>query len=671
MDTPSLSPTRKLFLPLSLGLLLTFSIFCFHPGHAQKTPSAHEATPASELTLVGHLGGLAGQVMNVGNYIYLAQGPEFTVLDITQPLQIHRLGYFVLAGEAESFDIVGDYAYVGWSRCEPFASCTGGLQILDLSDPTAIFEIGAIPLPNAAAEVVVAGDYAYVPWYDPDDGYFIDGGIVVLDVSNPAQPVEILNQPHYPAPQAMAIANGYGYLIDFNYLNTYDLSDPTQIFQTDILTRTGRDLQISGNYAYLTAGGLTTISLTNPAHPELANWFGQDWWTKAIDIQGNYAYVSDISPDEQYRGLHILDLTDPLSPTEVASLPLPYDVEGLAVQGNYVYASVEYMGLIVVDVSNPSAPQLVAQYLAPGEVSDVAVAGPYAYTMADYYFSASSGLWVNTLQPPANPAGLGVYAAIGSDLVAAETPYAYVGTTYYSSAQSGFVNYLRVMDVTTPTLPTQVGKYTAPGDKGVWSVAVRNQVAYITQPTRLLVVDARVPQTPTAVQTIDAQTAIKGLAVTEGYVYLSDGGLRIFDRSDPVALVEVGSLTLDDGVGYLAAWGDYVYLAGSETLHLIDVSSPSAPVEVSTLPFLPYVNDVAANGGYVFLANPLEGLSIINAVNPAQPFVTEELAYPYNAHGVEVRGGQVFLAAFRSGLYIFDYAPLIQNFFLPVIMHQP
>jgi hypothetical protein len=609
--------------------------------------------------------------MNVGNYIYFAQGPEFTVLDITEAPQIHRLGYFVLDGEAESFDVVGNYAYVGWSRCEPFVSCRGGLQILDLADPTAIAESGTLPLPNAAAEVVVAGDYAYIPWYDPDDGYFEEGGIVILDVSDPAHPVEVLSQSHYPAPQAMAVANGYGYLVDFNYLTTYDLSDPTQLVETDVLRWTGFDIEINGTYAYVTLGMLDVLSLADPAHPELVAYYFSDWSSYALALQGNYAYVSAVGDSNSDGGMHILDLTNPLTPTEVGSVPLPYASKGIAVQGNYVYASVVNMGLSVIDVSNPTAPQIVAQYLAPGDTVDVAVTGPYAYTMAGYYFAASSGLWVNTLQPPENPAGLGVYASIGSDLVAAETPYAYVGTTYYSPAQYKFINYLRVMDVTTPTLPVQVGKYTAPGDKGVWSVAVRNQVAYVTQPTRLLVVDARVPQTPVAVQTIDAQTAIKGLAVTEDYVYLSDGGLRIFARSDPLALVEVGSLPLDDGVGYLAAWGNYVYLAGSATLHLIDVSIPSAPIEVSTLPFLPYVNDVAAKGGYVFLAEAFEGLFIINATDPAHPFVTEHPAYPYRVHGVEVRGGQVFLAAHESGLYIFDYAPLIQNFFLPMIMQPP
>jgi hypothetical protein len=610
--------------------------------------------------------------MNVGNYIYFAQGPEFTVLDITEVPQVHRIGYFVLDGEAASFDVVGNYAYVGWSRCEPFASCTGGLQILDLSDPTAIFEIGSIPLPNAAAEVVLDGSYAYIPWYDPDDGYYINGGIVVLDVSNPAQPVEVFSQPHTPAPRAMAIANGYGYLTDYWSLTTYDLSDPTHLLQTDIFTNSGHDIEINGTYAYLTASMPDILSLADPAHPELvANYFG-DWSSYAIDIQGNYAYVSEAGNDQDgYGGMHILDITNPLSLTVVGSVPLPYSSEGIAVQGNYVYASVRYMGLSVIDVSNPTAPHIVAQYLAPGDTVDVAVAGPYAYTMAGYYVTASSGLWVNGLRPPENPAGLGVYASIGSDLVAAEISYAYVGTTYYSPAQSGFVNYLRVMDVTTPTLPVQVGKYTAPADWGVWSVAVKNQVAYVTQPTRLLVVDARIPQTPTAVQTIDAQTAIKGLAVTEDYVYLSDDGLRIFDRSDPLALVEVGSLPLDDGVGYLAAWGHYVYLAGSATLHLIDVSQPSAPVEVSTLSVTSSINDVAAKGGYVFLAEAFEGLFIINATDPAHPFVTEHPAYPYRVYGVEVRGGQVFLAAHESGLYIFDYAPLIQNFFLPMVVRQP
>jgi hypothetical protein len=68
-------------------------------------------------------------------------------------------------------------------------------------------------------------------------------------------------------------------------------------------------------------------------------------------ISGNYLYVAD-----QSGGLTVLSIADPASPSLVTSTPAAGDAHGVAIAGNYLYVADYGYGLRVFDVSIPSAP---------------------------------------------------------------------------------------------------------------------------------------------------------------------------------------------------------------------------------------------------------------------------------------------------------------------------
>ena len=73
-----------------------------------------------------------------------------------------------------------------------------------------------------------------------------------------------------------------------------------------------------------------------------------------IYIKDNYLFVN-----EKYKGIHVFDNSDPASPSNIAFIDIPGNVD-LAVKGNYLFADT-YVDLIVLDISNISQPVEVAR----------------------------------------------------------------------------------------------------------------------------------------------------------------------------------------------------------------------------------------------------------------------------------------------------------------------
>jgi hypothetical protein len=151
----------------------------------------------------------------------------------------------------------------------------------------------------------------------------------------------------------------------------------------------------------------------------------------------------------------------------------------------------------------------------------VAVAGGYAY-VAD----AWEGLRVVDVSTPSNPTEVGFYdtPGWGAAGVAVAGGYAYV-----ADRNSG----LRVVDVSNPSNPTEVGFYDTPGD--AWGVAVAGGYAYIADGNSLRVVGVSNPSNPTEAGFYD--TPAGGVAVAGHYVYVAagDGGLVILWFAPPAS----------------------------------------------------------------------------------------------------------------------------------------
>jgi hypothetical protein len=91
-------------------------------------------------------------------------------------------------------------------------------------------------------------------------------------------------------------------------------------------------------------------------------------WATDVVLDSGYAYVSDAK-----SGLVVLDVSNPSSPSEVASEWTLGGGWNLAKQGDRVYLASGLFGVQVIDVSDPENPTWVENILLCDVVTDVSV----------------------------------------------------------------------------------------------------------------------------------------------------------------------------------------------------------------------------------------------------------------------------------------------------------
>ncbi|WP_417386550.1 Ig-like domain-containing protein [Gimesia sp.] len=174
--------------------------------------------------------------------------------------------------------------------------------------------------------------------------------------------------------------------------------------------------------------------------------------------------------------------------------------------------------------------------------------------------------------------------------------------------------------------------------------------------------------------TTDAAIAVD---VVGNYAYIADrdGGLQIFDISNPSSPVHVGAYDFNQqGIAQgIDVVGNLAYLAvGEAGLQIIDISNPANPtfvgsiatparargvfVEVKGAQTLAYVADDSGNGG---------GLQIIDITNPVSPTILGSFGVSTPgglAGGVIVRDDIAYVTDGNNGLHIIDVSdPTLPN----------
>ena len=153
-------------------------------------------------------------------------------------------------------------------------------------------------------------------------------------------------------------------------------------------------------------------------------------------------------------GLHVIDVTEPQTPTLLATLDTAGSAAAAAVLGDFVYVVDRMSGLIVVDISDPSQPQITGTLPISGTALGVTAAATGTRTLA-YVAGDLGGVAVVDVTDPAAPQLLATYAtASAADNVLLD------GTVLYVAA--GWQGVL-ALDVSHPDAPHLLGSYDTPG----------------------------------------------------------------------------------------------------------------------------------------------------------------------------------------------------------------
>lgn len=290
-----------------------------------------------------------------------------------------------------------------------------------------------------------------------------------------------------------------------------------------------------------------------------------------------------------------------------------------------------------------------------GGIDNVSVINDKAYTYT--YTELGSRLSMLDISSPNNPVAIG-HVDIKQGLIvdiSLDADYVYLAVSTMISPR---VDSLRIMDISDPTAPIELGTYRPSlSYYDVWGVAVLGNYAYLAGSSGLHIVNVSNPAMPQEVGVYNTSGSVSDIVVSGNYAYLvSDTTtIQIVNISNPSNPQYVGQYSTAS-INQLTVVGNKAYVAtGNAGIKIVDISIPASPVLVGS--YDEYAADVAVIGNRVYVASR-NSVYVLDITNPAAP---SKLGYVdvFNFSGkvghIEVLGSYAFVSA-DGGLQVIRLA---------------
>jgi hypothetical protein len=564
----------------------------------QAAPLVAPAAPqagAVSLKLVGQYGGAMKAVTIAHPVAFVGRGPRVEVYNVLaypdDPLLLGRSTMLP--------DIVRGIAYTpGYHPNVYVATGRGDLRLIQAdAGYSSLTEVAAYSLPGEANDVAITHGYLYVG---------TTHGLFIFSLADPASPQQIGQFPG---------------------VNVHRLT-------------------ISGNLAYLAMGGagLALVDIADRTNPELVKIVENGNSVLAIRVLNGYAYAANAS-----GGLAVLDVDPPALASVVAQVSLN-SARDVVVQGSYAYLGLHTGYVHVINISNPLSPTKVASVDLVGDNVDLAIAGGRLYSA-----QWRSGLSIANVSTPTDPQRIG---GIGSADNAVGVAVANAGAdpvVYVSNDLSG----VRAISAADAENPTSLGTFKPSSNQlpNFWKMALSGNRAYVADLyTGLRVLNVSNPSGITQYSALALAAHTYDVVLQGSYAYLASGGkLVVASLSNPISPTVAGSVDLTYGAWGLAVAGSYAYVANAQGgLRIISISNPAAPTVVGTLGGLGNATHVAVQGNYAYVTRMEGGLAVVNVANPQAPFVAGNHPLYGDSMHVTVRDQRAYVADGRNGVVVLD-----------------
>jgi hypothetical protein len=527
------------------------------------------------------LGAEASSIQLDGNMAYVLTGGYGTPASL-QVIDISNASNPILVAQraltlANHVHIAGGYLY---------AFSTASIDVYDLRQPDKLVLVHQFVSPNASwygtRQVILSDGRLYVIVYSE---------LIVLDASALPQ-LRIAGRYQNPTGQfmrAIAVGGTFAYVEDVIGVRVVNVADTAHMagvgfWQTSSMELSdGVTAELQGNRLFvLREGFFTVLDVSNPVSPSptqqttVAYGSYNDGIPGGFTLQNGRLYFWYAS-----HGLWSLDLVNLPSGQAAAPAPLtpPVYLSTMVGRGNYLYATPLFASTIaraaqVVDVTDPINPR-VDNYLS---YVPQAFHGAYGYgrdfgwtfnvfSMADplvpriigtQALTSAMGSFVVTgtvayvTQPPSG-CSRGCFIPGTSQVIDLSDatrpvlvhtsadlwhPVAALGKYLYGRGNNG----LRILNVSDPTTPIEVGVYTDPRvSSGFYSMQVHGEYGYIYGAGGLGIVDLSDPARPQPLGIVPIRAW--QLIVNEPRAYvLNESGLYVIDVSNPRVPRAMGSL---------------------------------------------------------------------------------------------------------------------------------
>ena len=392
-------------------------------------------------------------------------------------------------------------------------------------------------------------------------------------------------------------------------------------------------IDINGNYAYVGVGSVIfVLNVLDPAHPVMVGKSSPlSGNIASIRIANGYAYVADF-----LDGFAIMSLASPTTPVKVSSLSIGWAVD-VEISGNYAYIA-DTNSVKIIDVTDKANPIAIANYEPSNihsNVKDIAIAGNYAYVA----YGWDGGLRILDISTPATPLEVGTLTSI----------YAYgvdvSGNRAYVATEQG----MSIVDISNPSSPSQI-KFVDVGGYNAYIVSVSGNYAYVTDMIDgLHIVNVSNSNTASEVGTFSMSDGAENLILSGNYAFVAAGsGLRIINvgnASLPI-LTSTFVTNLSGSVSNLLVDGNYLYAINGSRLQTISRTDPANLLEMASysLPSPGYI--MKKSGNYMYVADGWSGLRILSISSPAHLIETGHLNFDVNliAVDLDIDGQRAYIA---------------------------
>lgn len=404
------------------------------------------------------------------------------------------------------------------------------------------------------------------------------------------------------------------------------------------------EIVIVNQLAYFCCGklGLHIVDFSDPCTPSIV--FSENRGESVRDV----ALLSNLLVVAYSRnGYAIYDNQDPFNPQHVHHQPGGF-TQGLDAVGDTLIVLEELVGLHTIALPTPSTPQVIAtETINSHFMFDLKIYNDYAYICSFH------GLQIVSLADLADPEIVNTVETL------VEFP-----TCFSMQGNIGFLSPFNLgptlYNFEDPVHPVFLGFY----DRGnfVYDVVVRGDVAYMAGDSDgLVIVDISDPSEPQYIMRYDAPDASWSFAIDSEYIYIAndDDGVRILRNHANSPIVEIAQIA-DPELLYTSNVNladDKLFASSYSGVHLYDISDPESPVHISSAQAT-HSQGSCTFEDFLLIANQM-GVTVFDISDPNNPTFIEydRLVDGSNSRWITIDDSIGLLSYDNIGTVVFEIDP--------------